>query len=337
MVTKTVRKYMPGISLLVFIGIVSRIIADSVPSLNHLILAIVIGLIIGNTIGVPQWGEAGLTTHKLWLETGIVLMGVSIALDQIVEAGLQILLLIVVVSFCSITVLEVLSRIAFNVPNKVASLLAAGSSICGVSAVVAVAGAIRANQNQIAYAAGTILLFDTLTLFAYPLIGQLLGLSDTAFGIWAGTTMFSTGPVAAAGFTLSNTAGQWAVLVKLARNALIGVIVIIYTFYYMTYTDNDLSNSRITLGSIWSTFPKFILGFFTLMIVANMNILTERQILSLENASNWFFLIAFAGLGLEIRISKLRSTGLAPVLLVFVTLIIISIFTLILIVYIFNI
>lgn len=337
MVVKTVEEYLPGILFLLFIGIISRIVADSVPGVNHLILAIVIGLIVGNTIGIPQWGDAGVTTHKLWLESGIVLMGVSIALDQVVEAGLQILVLIIVVSFCSIIILELLARTLFSVPKKVASLLAAGSSICGVSAVVAVAGAIRANQDQIAYAAGTILLFDALTLFIYPLIGQSLGLSDTAFGIWAGTTMFSTGPVAAAGFTISDTAGQWAVLVKLARNALIGAIVIIYTFYYMKYANSSLSSSRITLRSIWDTFPKFILGFFTLMSFANIGVLSESQILSLENASNWFFLVAFAGLGVEIRLAKLRSTGLTPILLVLTTLIIISISTLGLIVYLLNI
>lgn len=290
----------PGIVLLLTIGFVGRAIASVVPGLNHLILVILIGLIVGNTIGTQSWAESGAGTHKLWLEAGIVLMGASIAVDQVVAAGPQLVLLIVgMISFILFTV-EILSRKLFDIPEKVGSLLAAGSSICGVSAVVAVAETIKARQEQIAYAAATVLLFDAITIFVYPILGRMLGLSDVAFGIWAGVTMFSTGPVAAAGFAFSDTAGQWAVLTKLTRNALIGGAVIAYALYYGRRAQTDTSDT-ISIGALWETFPKFVVGFFAIMILANAGTFSDGQLVSIENASDWLFLLAFAGLGLEIR------------------------------------
>ncbi|MDL5363839.1 YeiH family protein [Halalkalicoccus sp. NIPERK01] len=336
MVIASFKQYIPGLFILLTIGIAGRFIADKIPGLNYLILSILIGLIIGNTIGTPDWAQHGTETHKLWLESGIVLMGASIAFDQVVEAGLRILLFIVLISSLTIIVLELLTRTFFNISEEVGSLLAAGSSICGVSAIVAVAGAIRARQDQIAYAAATVLIFDALTIFAYPLLGRVLGLSDVAFGIWAGTTMFSTGPVAAAGFAFSDTAGQWAVLVKLSRNALIGGAVIMYSFYYMQRNQSQSFRDALSIRSLKSTFPKFVIGFFGMMIVANSGILSDEQILSFENISNWMFLLAFAGLGLEIRIKTLRNTGLKPILLVFFSLVIVSTTSLMLITVLFG-
>lgn len=317
------RTILPGLGVLLAIGLAGRAIASIVPGLNHLILAIGLGVLVGNTIGTPSWAQAGAQTHKLWLEAGIVLMGASIAIDQVLAAGLELVVLVVgMIAFTLLTV-EVLSRNLFDIPEKVGSLLAAGSSICGVSAVVAVAGAIKANEDQIAYAAATVLLFDALTIFVYPILGQALGLSDVAFGIWAGVTMFSTGPVAAAGFAFSDTAGQWAVLTKLTRNALIGGAVVAYALYYARRAQTGPSES-ISIETIWETFPKFVIGFFALLILASLGAFSDGQLTSLENASDWLFLLAFAGLGLEIRFDELKTTGLTPILVVLLGLVVAS-------------
>jgi uncharacterized membrane protein YadS len=115
-------------------------------------------------------------------------MGTSVALDRVISVGPMILLCVVVTVITTIITVEVLARGLFGSRDKIGSLLAAGSGICGVSAVVATAGSIEANERQIAYAAATILLFDTVTLFVYPVIGHVLGLSDMVFGVWAGLT-----------------------------------------------------------------------------------------------------------------------------------------------------
>lgn len=269
---------LPGIGLLIGIGLAARAVASVVP-MSLLIIAVLIGLVVGNTYGVPQWATTGVETNKLWLEVGIVVMGASVALDRVIAAGPTILVLVVATIMITIVTVEVLARGLFDIYDEIASLLAAGSGICGVSAVVATAGSIKADEEQIAYAAATILLFDAVTLLVYPIMGHVFGLSDMVFGIWAGLTMFSTGPVTAAGFAFSNAAGEWALLVKLTRNALIGVVAIGYALYYICRSSEDTTEQTIPGGwsYFWESFPKFVLGFIAVMLIANAGILTRAD------------------------------------------------------------
>ncbi|WP_049972649.1 YeiH family protein [Haladaptatus cibarius] len=235
------RTLFPELAFLLMIGLAGRLVASIIP-VNHLIVTIGLGLVIGNLYGIPDWVRTAVGTHKLWLEVDIVVMGASVALDRVIAAGSTILLLVAATVATTIITVEVLARIVFAIQEETGSLLAAGSGVCGVSAVVAIAESIAADNSRIAYAAATVLLFDATPLFVYPLVGHTLGLSDTVFGIWAGPTMFSTGPVTAAGFPFSNTAGQWALLVKLTRNALIGLVAIAYALYYARKMDDTKDN-----------------------------------------------------------------------------------------------
>ncbi|WP_049917039.1 YeiH family protein [Halogeometricum pallidum] len=321
------RRLLPGLGVLLALGFLARGITAVVPLGSHLIVVIGLGVLVANTVGVPDWAVAGVDTHSLWLEAGIVLMGVTVALQQVVDAGLQVLFVVGIAVCVTVLTVEILARELFDIPEKIGSLLAAGSGICGVSAVAAVAGSIKPDQQQIAYAAATVLLFDAVTLVIYPLVGRLLGLPDVVFGIWAGTTMFSTGPVTAAGFAYSRTAGEWAVLVKLTRNALIGVVAIGYALYYSRRgaTTATVENKWRYL---WESFPKFIIGFVVLMLLGSAGLFSEPQIQTLDNASNWLFLVAFAGLGLSINIGELRESGITPVVVVSISLVLVSSLTL---------
>ncbi|WP_129115597.1 YeiH family protein [Halegenticoccus tardaugens] len=320
------RTLVPGIALLITIGLAGRAVAFVFPSMNYLIVVILIGLLVGNSYGVPEWARAGVRTHQLWLEVGIVVMGAGIVLDNVIAAGPALVVLVIGTVAVILLMTEIVARKVVAIPAKTGSLLAAGASICGVSAVVSVAGSIQARERDIAYAAATVLLFDAVTLFIYPIVGHALGLSDTVFGIWAGLTMFSTGPVAAAGFSFSETAGEWALLVKLIRNALIGLVAVGYAMYYARRARSVASRGTVSNGlrGLWDTFPKFVLGFFLVMLIANTGILRQEHLTSLEHASNWLFMLAFAGLGLEIRVAELRSTGFEPILVVLLSLLLVS-------------
>lgn len=321
------RRLAPGLIILLGLGLLARGITAVIPLGSHLIVVIGLGVLVANTLGVPDWAAAGVETHNLWLEVGIILMGVTVALQQVVDAGLQVLLVVGIAVCATVVTVEILARELFDIPEKIGSLLAAGSGICGVSAVAAVAGSIKPDQQQIAYAAATVLLFDAVTLVVYPVVGHLLGLSDQVFGIWAGTTMFSTGPVTAAGFAYSRTAGEWAVLVKLTRNALIGVVAIGYALYYSRRGSADATVDH-TWRYLWESFPKFIIGFVVLMVLGSAGVFSDAQITALDNASNWLFLVAFAGLGLSIDISELRESGIKPVIVVSISLLLVSSLTL---------
>ncbi|RLM53424.1 putative sulfate exporter family transporter [Halobellus sp. Atlit-31R] len=324
------RRVVPGLALLLAVGLVARLLTESVPAINHLIAAIVLGAVATNTVGIPPVAAPGVARHKLLLEVGIVLMGAKLAIDAVLGAGPTILLLVVLTVSFSLLLVEFLARNVFGLAEKIGSLVAAGASICGVSAVVAVASGIDADEEQIAYAVAAILLFDAVTLFLYPAIGGLLGLSDVVFGIWAGLSMFSTGPVAAAGFAYSDTAGQWATLTKLARNLLISAAVVLYSVYYARKRATQIGDTnRLSTMLLWEKFPKFIVGFAAVMLLANLGVFSEAQQASLQNAYQWLFLFAFAGLGLDMDLAKLRYAGTRPVALTFVSLAIVSTTTLV--------
>ena len=310
-----IRRLLPGFVTLCLGAVLARELAATV-GFNHLLLAIALGFVVTNTVGVPARLEPGIETHKLWLGAGIVLMGASISVETVLEVGGPIFALVIAVAALSVLVVEVLARTAFDLPERLGSLLAAGTGICGVSAVVAVAGAVRAREDQIAYAAATVLLFDAITIVVYPIVGDVLALSGTVFGVWAGVSMFSTGPVVAVGFAHSETAGQWATMTKLSRNALIGVVVIAYASYYARAG----TGSRPSIRTLWDEFPKFVVGFLGLAVVASAGLLSATQQASLEHASNWLFLLAFVGLGTEIRLADLRDTGPIPAVVVLLAL-----------------
>jgi uncharacterized integral membrane protein (TIGR00698 family) len=320
---------LPGLGLLVVAAALARALAGAVPLGSELIVAVVLGLVVGNTVGVPAWGRPGVATNPRLLEAGIVLMGATVAVDSVVAAGPTVLGVVLAAVVATVVLVETVARSVVGVPEKVGSLLAAGSGICGVSAVAAVAGSIRPDEGQVAYAAATILLFDAVTLFVYPLVGSALDLPDVVFGVWAGTTMFSTGPVTAAGFAYSETAGQWAVLVKLARNTLIGVVAVAYAVAYgrrAVATDDGPADGglRANLRHLWTSFPTFVVGFLFVAALASAGFLSEPQVALLDDTSNWLFLLAFVGLGTTIELSAFRETGLRPVLVVLVTLLTVS-------------
>jgi len=310
-----VKQLLPGLALLCVGAVLSRAIG-SATGVTELLVAIGLGALLVNGPGVPERFRPGVETHGFWLAAGIVLMGASLSLSTVREAGLVVLAVIVSVTALTIAVVEALSRGVFGLGEKLGSLLAAGAGICGVSAVVAVAGSIRAREDQIAYAAATVLLFDAITLVVYPIAGELLALSDIVFGIWAGVSMFSTGPVVAVGFAYSEAAGQWATLTKLSRNALIGLIVLIYATYY-TRRGTD---GRLSIRTLWEEFPTFVLGFLALAVVGSLGVFTSAHRAAIDTAYSWLFLVAFVGLGTEIQLHELRTTGLRPIVVVLISL-----------------
>lgn len=308
----TVTEPLPGIAVLV-LGALTAYGLSGLVGVNELLLAVGVGVALANLVGVPDRYEVGIQTHKIWLAAGIVLLGALVSVDAIADAGGSVLAVMLVTVIVTLLVAEMMARNVAGLSERFGSLLAAGSSICGVSAVVAVGGAVRVRETLIAYAAGIVLLVDAVTILVYPVVGSVLDLSDVVFGVWAGASMLSTGPVVAVGFAYSEAAGQWATMTKLARNSLIGAFALGYASYY-AHRGTDQSAS---LGTLWSTFPKFVLGFLVLIVLASAGAFSESQQATIDSAITWLFLLAFVGLGTEIQFGELRQLGLTPVLVVF--------------------
>ena len=313
------RPYAPGLALLAGGAALATVIGGSVDALSPLVVAVVVGVVVGNTAGTPDAAEPGVGVGTLFLETGIVLLGAAVVVEEFLAAGPTVLGLVLVTVAGGLLLAEGIARLLFRVGKPTSSLLAAGASICGVSAVVAVGRVLDARGSAITLAAGTVLLFDAVTLVAFPLAGEWFGLSSREFGVWAGLSMFSTGPVAAAGFAHSPEAGQWATVTKLARNALLGGVAIAYSVAYTARSATEPSVRRL-----WTEFPKFLLGFLVVAAVANSGLLSAAALDSIGVVSDTLFTLAFVGLGLSIRFREMREVGGAAVSVILVHLLVVS-------------
>ncbi|WP_128904204.1 YeiH family protein [Halorubrum amylolyticum] len=318
-VVAAARPYFPGLGLLAAGALLSHLVAGAVDGLQPLVVAVAVGALVGNTVGTPEAAEPGVGVDKLFLETGIVLLGAAVVVEEFLAAGPTVLGLVVATVAGGLLFAELIARGLFRLDGETPSLLAAGASVCGVSAVVAVGRVLDARGSAITFAAATVLLFDAVTLVAFPIAGEWLGLTGRQFGVWAGVSMFSTGPVAAAGFAHSPEAGQWATVTKLARNSLLGGVAVAYSLAYAARSATDPGVRRL-----WAEFPKFLLGFLAVAAVANSGLLSPAALESIGRVSDALFTLAFVGLGLSIRLREMREVGGAAVGAVLVHLLVVS-------------
>jgi uncharacterized integral membrane protein (TIGR00698 family) len=312
----------PGILLLAVIGFGGKVVEQSIaaygkehhlalPNIEYVLWAIVFGLIVSNTVGVPAIFRPGVATYEFWLKAGIVLQGVRFLLGDMLKLGSVSLAFVAIELALSIALMTMLGR-WLKLSPKLTSLLAIGSSICGVSAIIAAKGAIDADDDDASYAMAAILALGAVSLFLFPAIGHALGLSDKAYGLWAGLAVDNTAEATAAGALYSDAAGKFAVLAKTARNATIGFVVLAYAIYWARKAGaQGVGNKSVFL---WQKFPKFVLGFLLISSLATVGVFTNAQIGNIANLSRWAFLLTFAGVGLQTNIRELRKQGLRPLL-----------------------
>ena len=328
---------LPGIALLFVVGYAGKFVEHflntytkthhiTFPNIEYVLWAIVFGVVIANTVGVARIFRPGVATYEFWLKAGIILLGARFILGDILKLGGISLILVFVAITLSITFMTWLGR-RFGLSPALTTLLAVGSSICGVSAIIATQGAIDADEDDSATAIAAILALGAISLFTFPLIGHALHMSDRAYGLWAGLAVDNTAEATAAGALFSDAAGKYAVLAKTCRNALIGFVVLAYAIQWArkglanAATTTQLENKATFL---WKKFPKFVLGFLFISLLATLGSstnpsvaalgFTKPQLLALGNLSRWAFLLTFAGVGLRTNLKDLFRQGTRPFL-----------------------
>jgi uncharacterized integral membrane protein (TIGR00698 family) len=313
---------LPGIALLLAIGLTGKVIEQSIaaygkahhlalPNIEYVLWAILIGLIISNTAGVAKIFRPGIATYEFFLKLGIVLLGVRFLLGDVLKLGGISLVAVALELAISIVLMTWLGN-AFKLTPKLTSLLAIGSSICGVSAIIAAKGAINAKDEDASFAIAAILALGAISLFAFPVIGHLLGMTDHAYGLWAGLAIDNTAEATAAGNLWSEQAGKIAVLAKTTRNATIGFVVLGYAIYWATKGEAQGVENKAQF--LWTKFPKFVLGFIALSLLATLGLFSKEQVADIANLSRWAFLLTFAGVGLSTDFREMRKQGLYPFL-----------------------
>src|SRR5438874_1681395 len=315
-----VARTLPGILLLATVGLAGKAAEQflrdygkahhvALPNIEYVLWAILFGLVIANTVGVAGIFRPGIATYDFWLTAGIVLLGARFLLGDVLKLGGVSLGLVVIELGVAIAIMTVLGR-WFKLKPKLTSLLAVGSSICGVSAIIAAKGAIEADDDDATFAIAAILALGAFGLFAYPALGHFLHMSDHAFGVWAGLAVDNTAEAAAAGAIYSDVAGKVAVLTKSTRNAMIGFVVLAYAIYWASRGQAKTVQAKAAF--LWQKFPKFVLGFLFVSLLATLQVFDKVQIASLANLSRWAFLLTFAGVGLKTDFREIKRQGVRP-------------------------
>jgi uncharacterized integral membrane protein (TIGR00698 family) len=215
-----------------------------------------------------------------------VALGSRFILGDIAKLGSTSLVQILVDMAVAGTIILVVAR-AFGLSGKLGSLLAIGTSICGVSAIVAAKGAIRAHNADVSYAIAAILALGAVALFTLPPLGHAIGLTAHEFGLWAGLAVDNTAETTATGYLFSDHAGKIAVVVKSTRNALIGFVVLGFALYWAARGQADEIASGVKAKTVFISekFPKFVLGFLAVSAIATAGWLSKGQTTNLANVS----------------------------------------------------
>jgi uncharacterized integral membrane protein (TIGR00698 family) len=312
--------FLPGIALLFAIGLLGKLLEHAftvlstehhlrLPQISYVLWAILLGLIVSNFFGVARIFRPGIATYELWLKLGIVLVGARFLLQDVLHIGGLSLVLVAVELALSLSVMTLLGRI-FRLPPKLTSLLAIGSSICGVTAIMAAQGAIEPDEEDTSTAIAAILTLGAIALVTFPAIGHSLHLGQQAYGMWAGLAVDNTAESVATGALYGQDAGRWAILAKTARSSFIGFVVLGYAVYWAS--KGQAAHVRNKPLFLWQKFPKFILGFLAISILATAGFFTKGQLGSLASLSQWVFLPAFAGVGLRTNMKDLVGQGWRP-------------------------
>ena len=305
----------PGLALALAIAVVSRFIEGLLPI--HLIGASVIALFIGMIIN-GFWRPAVLRegikfTSKKVLRFAIVLLGASLSVGVILSVGK---LSLMVMFFTLLTCFGggYFSGKALKLNWKLSNLISAGTGICGGSAIAAIAHVIDADDSDIAYAMSATFLFDMAMILLFPIMGRMLGLSDMAYGLWAGTAVNDTSSVVAAGYAYSEGAGDFATMVKLTRTLSIIPTVLVFSLIntrLMRKQSKDTTSGKVNVKAL---FPWFILGFVALAAINSLGIIPQTLSSFAKETSKFLMVAALAAIGLNTSFKDMKKSGINPMI-----------------------
>ncbi len=307
-----VLKFVPGLALLAAIAALARVIGRGGLDSYCLVYAIVLGILIRNTVGLHPWFEVGTRTYEVFWKVGIVLLGSQMGLHSFSEVGVRGVVLAGVEIVATISITLWLTRI-FKIDGSLRKLLAVGMAICGVSAIIALSSTLQSDEEDTSYAVSVILCFGLLSLTVMPFLGHLLHLSPLHFGLWAGLAVNNTAESVATGFTYSEAAGHYATIAKLCRTLFLDASLLY--FVHGMVREKVAGTTVSTARGLVKHFPKFALGLIVFSALATFHFWSQPAVENLNHLYRWAFLLGFAGVGLRTSLSRLRTRGVRPLAL----------------------
>jgi uncharacterized integral membrane protein (TIGR00698 family) len=300
--------------LCIFIAALAEIGGAYAPLVGAPLFAIAIGVLVANTAPSLAWQKTLRIsdTSKLCLKTGIILLGGSLNLTDIVHTGLGSLPLLAVTMSSGLVCALCLGK-WLGIDWRMRCLIGVGTTVCGASAIAALAPVVRAKAEEIAYSVTVVFFFNMVAVFTFPALGHLLGLSDNGFGVWAGTAVNDTSAVVAAGFAFSQAAGTTATIVKLTRTTLI--IPLVLGFGLLPFLARDPAAAPQSLAQrVYAAVPTFII-LFVLAAAANTAGLIGPHAAQVQMLGRLVMVVALAAVGLQGHWRAFAGAGSRPLVL----------------------
>jgi uncharacterized integral membrane protein (TIGR00698 family) len=273
-------------------------------------LAVLLGLFVRNSRFCPQFVASGFKKSEALLVWGIILMGASLDFSQIGSQSVTVLVIIVVTMLCGFFVIKKIGS-TMSLPATLVTLLAAGTTICGGTAIAIIAPLLKARDEDTSYAIATISLWGLIAILLYPQLALLIGMSDIQFGVFAGTAIHSTPQVVGAGFIFSEAAGKTATAVKLVRNCFIAPLSLLIAF------GQSADTRPKGIKGIAKAFPWFLFGYFLMAYLNTAGLLPRPFIEFSISTGKFLILMGMVGVGLNTEIGSIRKAGKSPLVLGF--------------------
>jgi uncharacterized integral membrane protein (TIGR00698 family) len=329
------RRFLPGFALIFVASVVILVVSQSrffhTYSLEAPLVALVVGLLAGNLWRLPGWLDSALRT-EYYIKTGIVLLGATLPLTAIVTAGPIAFFQATIVSLCTWLVMFFVSTRVFGLDKRFGAVLGAGGAVCGVSASIAVGGAVDADKEHVAISISIVSLWALVMIFFLPLASRALGLHPGVAGAWIGTSEFADAAGYAAAQTIASHSGteaaiQTFTLMKvLGRDIWIGIWAFVLAIVSATMWERASgaggSGRRVGVGIVWARFPKFVIGFLVASVIMSILVataspdaaarVTSQLIAPIKVLRTWTFVFTFLCIGLTTRFRELAKFGMPP-------------------------
>lgn len=315
-------KIVPGVMLSVGVALLACWLESLLPIhlIGSAVIAMFIGMLLNYFLKDTKVLASGLKfTSKKILKFAIILLGLSLNITTILNVGKMSLTVMIFTLLTCFGGGYFIGKV-LGLNWKLSNLISAGTGICGGSAIAAIAPTIDADDNDVAYAMSATFLFDMAMIVLFPIMGRALGMTDQAFGIWAGTAVNDTSSVVATGYAFSEGAGDFATMVKLTRTLAIIPTVITFAFVQLRLKRKEaLANSQNGSEpkanfSIKKIFPWFILGFLAMSIVASVFSIPVTVVSGTKTASKFLMVCALAAIGLNTSFASMKKAGIRPMI-----------------------
>ncbi len=332
------REFIPSFIVLYILSIVIFAIGQwdkaNAYNLEAPLVALVVGLLLSNVVGLPRWLDAGFRV-EFYIKTGIVLLGATLPFTLIIWAGPVAILQASIISILTFLVIY-WTGVSLGLDRRLSATLGAGGAVCGVSAAIAIAGAVGAKKEDAPIAITVVIIWAVAMIFLLPFAAQALHLHAGVGGAWIGTSEFADAAGFAAAQTYGNLAGQGSVagtsdqavfaytLMKVVgRDVWIGIWAFVLAIIATTRWERTETGQKPELGQIWWRFPKFVIGFLlaSLIVTAvttgySLGSFNKEVVPNLvgpiKDMRTWAFIFCFLSIGLTTRFRELASAGRKP-------------------------